>query len=166
MKKILLTLMTAAFALPASAMFCPTGYNQINMGDTISQVQAACGLPATTNTVDDTANKPQEWTYYVKSQPSDQATLRMTVAFTQNGVTNMSVNGIGVTNTQICAGNTVQLAMTEDQVKTACGAPAFITQSNLPVNAKDTTQVTELVYTATPQNVTLTFENGILKSRK
>jgi hypothetical protein len=152
--------------IPASAMFCPSGFNQINIGDTIDQVQQACGMSASTTTSDSSEDKPQEWTYYVKEQPTDQTTLRMTVAFTSGAVTNMSVNGIGVSNTQICGGNTVQTGDTQKSVKTACGDPAFIAQSNLPPAAGDVVKITQLTYNTSGQPVVLEFKDGKLSSRK
>jgi hypothetical protein len=165
-KKIFMTALIAFFTTNSYAMFCPNGFNSINIGDSIQAVTAACGAPNSVSTEDSTADKPQEWTYYVKAQPSDQSTLRMTVAFTSGKVTNMSVNGIGLTNTQICGGNTVQVGDDEKSVKTVCGDPAFIAQSNLPSAAKDTTKVTTFVYNTSGNPITLTFDNNKLTSRK
>jgi hypothetical protein len=125
-----------------------------------------CGAPSSQSSADSTADKPQEWTYYVKAQPSDQSTLRMTVAFTSGKVTNMSVNGIGLTNTQICGGNTVQVGDSEKSVKSLCGDPAFIAQSNLPSAAKDTVKVTTLIYNTSAEPISLIFNDGKLKSRQ
>jgi hypothetical protein len=165
-QKIFPGLLLLMFTIPASAMFCPSGFNQINMGDTIAQVQQACGMPASTTTSDSSEDKPQEWTYYVKEQPTDQTTLRMTVAFTTGAVTNMSVNGIGVSNTQICGGNTVQTGDSQKSVKNACGEPAFIAQSNLPSAAGDVVKVSQLTYNTSSQPVVLEFKDGKLSSRK
>lgn len=165
-KKIFVAAILASFTTSSYAMFCPSGFNQINIGDTIAQVTKVCGAPTSQSSEDSTADKPQEWTYYVKSQPSDQSTLRMTVAFTSGKVTNMSVNGIGLTNTQICGGNTVQVGDDQKSVKTVCGDPAFIAQSNLPAAAKDTVKVTTLIYNTSAEPISLIFNNGKLKSRQ
>jgi hypothetical protein len=165
-KKIFLAALIASCTTSTYAMFCPSGFNQINLGDTVAQVTAACGAPTSQSSENSTADKPQEWTYYVKAQPSDQSTLRMTVAFTAGKVTNMSVNGIGLTNTQICGGNTVQIGDDQKSVKTLCGDPAFIAQSNMPSAAKDTVKVTTFIYNTTAAPISLIFNDGKLKSRQ
>jgi hypothetical protein len=162
--KILTGMLLMAIAIPSYAMFCPSNYNQINIGDSIASVEQACGKPATQSVAESSEDQPQEWTYYVKSQPSDTATLRMTVAFTSGVVTNMSVNGIGISSTQIC-GATTQVGDREATVKTVCGTPAFINQSNLPSATKDKVKVTTFNYNSTPP-VTLIFNDGSLKSRQ
>jgi hypothetical protein len=164
-KKILGVIILTLSSVPAYAMFCPGNYNQINMGDSIAQVTSACGAPSSQSSADSSEEQPQEWTYYVKSQPTDQSTLRMTVAFVKGVVTNMSVNGIGLTNTQICNGNTTQVGDTEKSVKQTCGAPAFINQSNTPASKEDITKVTKYIYNSPTGNVELTFENGKLTGR-
>ena len=48
------------------AFFCPSTFNQIDYGMTISQVTSACGAPASqVKSTKQQDNMPQEWTYYV-----------------------------------------------------------------------------------------------------
>ncbi len=162
---MMLTLSTSTFA-----MLCPTNFQSISVGDSIDMVTTACGKPLSQTTHVSTTSLPQEWNYYVKSTPTDQATLKMTVAFDQGVVTNMSVNGIGVSNTAIC-GNTVQVGDTVKTVQSACGKPAFIMQGNAPQSVTGdenpaSTKVTELTYNTGASIVTLTFENGRLVDKK
>lgn len=155
----------ALFSSTAFAMFCPTNYNEINIGDSLEQVLAQCGKPTNTKSRDDTAQMPHEWTYYTQQSPSDPTSLRLTVAFDKGVVTNMTVNNVGIASTQICKGNLISVGETEDQIKQACGDPGFVKEGNNPSGKVDITKVTELTYQGTP-NVVLTFEDGKLKSRK
>jgi hypothetical protein len=67
-------------------------------------------------------------------------------------------------NTSIC-GNNIQLGNTSETVQAACGKPSFINQGQPPQNAPSSTEITEFTYNGSP-TVTLTFENGVLKTRK
>ena len=165
-KKIVAVVCMAAFTTSAFAMFCPNSFNTINIGDTIAQVTAQCGKPTFQKASTSSENQPQEWVYFVKMQPTDQATVKMTIGFDDKGlVTNMSVNGIGLTNSQICGGNTASVGATQSAIKAACGSPAYINQSNTPEAEAAVTKVMTLIYTGSP-DVTLIFEDGVLKSRK
>jgi hypothetical protein len=173
MSLIILGLSTNSFAL-----LCPGNFNQINVGDTIDAVKAACGKPVGEKSTDSTAQGPQEWNYYVSVNPAftqnvsqnTTASLKTTVAFDKGKVTNMSVNGVGVSNTAVCGG-TIQVGDTEDTVKAACGKPAFINRgtgsqegTEDPNAAK--TKTTELTYMSAGNTITFVFENGLFTERK
>jgi hypothetical protein len=149
----------------AFAMFCPNNFNAINIGDTIDQVQKQCGKASSQKASTSRDDQPQEWIYFVKEQPTDQATVKMSIAFDKGVITNMSVNGIGLSTTQICAGNLVAIGSTQEAVKTACNSPAYISESNTPEAEADVNKIIVLTYKGTP-DVDLEFENGKLKSRK
>jgi len=147
------------------ALFCPGNFNTINVGDTIDQVTANCGQPAAQHTHTESPNLPQEWTYYVKMSPTDQATIKMTVAFNQGLVTNMNVNGIGLSNTSVC-GATVQIGDTTKTVESVCGKAAFIQQGNAPQSQPGAeTKITEMTYTTQTGDTTLVFKNGLLQEQ-
>lgn len=136
---------------------------QINYGDTIKDVIKTCGKPDSQTSSESSAAKSQEWVYYIKTNPSDQATLRTTIAFDKDKVTNISANGYGVSYTQICGGNTVQVGDSQDSVTKACGKPGFINKDSNDKTEPTTT--TELIYN-NPSKTVLIFENGHLKDRK
>lgn len=163
MKKILLLTLGLVYS-NAFAMFCPDNFNQINYGDPIDQVLLQCGKPVSQKSYKSTSNEPQEWNYYVRMVPNMQGSLRMTVAFNQGKVINISVNGAGVTNTAIC-GNAITLGQTLKQVEAICGKPVFINQGSTQQGTQNPAQaddMTELTYAS----ATLVFEKGKLTERK
>ncbi len=164
LKKILISALLMALATPSFAIFCPGGFNQINIGDTLEQVKQQCGAPTTQKESESKDKLPQEWNYYLQMSPTDQATLKTTIAFNHGKVTNMSVNGIGVSSTAICNGNNVSVGDTDESVTRACGKPAFIQQGN--INVPPPTKVMEFNYTSDAGTSTLIFENGVLTGTK
>lgn len=163
-KKVFITSILIALPSASFALFCPNGFNQINMGDTIEQVKQSCGAPTAQKEYESREKLPQEWNYYVQVSPTDQATLKTTIAFNNGKITNMSVNGIGVSSTAICNGNNVSVGDTDESVRRACGKPAFITQGN--VNIPPATKVMEFTYSSDGGAKTLVFENGVLTETK
>lgn len=83
---LLFILTTDSFAL-----FCPTNFSQVNIGDTIAQVIETCGEPISQNTYKKTSILSEEWHYYVKTQFNDKATTKMTVVFKDNRVINIHI---------------------------------------------------------------------------
>lgn len=167
-----ITLLLSLAPTMSFAFFCPTNFNQIDFGNTTDQVIAQCGEPAKQETKDQTAEGPQEWSYFIPQTVPDNAmssqsgTLKATFSFDGNGkVVNMTVNGIGVGASDICGSN-IQLGQTRDQIKAACGEPGYINASVNPAttNKPPVTKVTTFTYTSNPP-VKLIFENGILKSK-
>ncbi len=106
----LLTLITL-LATPTLSFgfFCPTNFNQINVGDSPDQVIQQCGKPD--NRVDSKKandNVPQQWSYYIPQTVStntahyEKDTLKTSLTFDQNDKEiNISVNGIGVGSTTV-----------------------------------------------------------------
>lgn len=147
-------------------MFCPKGFNFINIGDSLETVIKACGKPDMKKTYKKQPFQAQEWVYYIASYPGMPGTLKTTVAFDDSGkVINLSVNGAGLSETQICNNQTIQFGNTTAQVEAACGKPAYITQTSAANGAPKPIEVTELQYNASP-TVTLIFENGKMTERK
>lgn len=173
-----LTALTFTLSSSAFAILCPSNFNEISVGDSLESVKTACGAPASEKTVDSAPNTPQEWNYYVAPSgsltqgvsASSQATLKTTVAFADGKVTNMSVNGVGVSNTAIC-GSPIQVGDTEDTVKAACGKPQFINRGTgsqagtADADAK-ASKTTELTYSSGGGTTTLVFVNGVFTERK
>lgn len=165
MKKSFITFSLLIFSAQTFAFFCPKGFNQIEIGYTIDQVIQQCGNPDSKNTEKTSVFQPQEWNYYVKPDPSQPGTLRMSVGFTgDQKVVNITVQGTSVVSTTIC-GNNIQLGDSADSVKAACNKPAFINQSQQPPGGVSGPELTIFTYNGPPA-MTLTFEGGKLKSRK
>jgi hypothetical protein len=168
MKKIFAFFITMFFSATSFAMFCPSGFNEMNIGDSIEQVVKSCGTPDNQKTTKTVPGQPQEWNYYVKADPTQPGTFKMSIAFNSDQkVINISVNGTSVVTTPICGGASVQYGSTTDEVKSACGKPAFVNESQQQTgpSAPTPTEMTELLYNTTPP-VTLLFVNGKLKERR
>lgn len=169
MRNVYLSMLMLAYSATSFAMFCPTNLNLINLGDTSQQVEAQCGKPNSIKTHDQEPNVPQEWNYYLSVSPGNPGgTLKVTFSFANNKIINMSANGIGVGATAICNGVNLQLnSSTMQDVKSACGEPAFISQPNpaLNKNPAPKIKIEEWAYTATSTPATLVFTNGKLTGR-
>lgn len=161
-KKIIIPALTLVLAAPTYAMMCPSNFNMINDGDSLTQVKQQCGPPSSEKEIDTSDDAPQEWNYYVVLNPSNPATIKTTVAFVGGKVTNMSVNGTSIGNSSICAGKTVKIGDSQDMVKNACGNPEFINKGT-GSDAATTKKMTEITYSTSATTVTLTFINGRLK---
>lgn len=157
------------------AWVCPNNFSQIAVGDTIEQVVAACGKPASEKKSESGYRGPQEWQYFVtvtqplsgSGVPPDAApSVKMSVAFVKQKAINITVQGTSLASTSLC-GPTISVGDSEDSVKTNCGAPTFIQKQDKGNVSDDDKpiEITEYKYNATAPN-TLIFENGILKSRK
>ena len=152
------------FSNQAYAMFCPTNFNTITIGDTIAVVEQQCGKPASKKTRETTSGGAEEWNYYVQPDPTaPTSTLKMSIALLDNKIFNITVNGTSLVSTQIC-GPTINVGDSDQTLKSACGNPAFINRGEKPVS-QTTTEVTEFTYNGTP-SVMLIFENGKLTARK
>jgi hypothetical protein len=157
------------------AFFCPTNFNQIDIGFTLDQVALQCGAPDKEETKDPEVSVPQQWDYFIPQSTvvgnafmQQQGTYKTSFTFDASGkVMNISVNGVGMANTAIC-GPTLGLGATDQQVKTACGAPGFISkQEAVPLTdmEKAANKMTTYIYTTgTPNNkpVLLIFQGDKL----
>src|SRR3990167_10586638 len=176
MLKYIASFIFLAFSISAHAMFCPTNFNQITIGDTIEHVQQQCGKPdiekKSTSEVD---TGPQEWNYYVSpgfvgyNPPpvagQQQGSVQMTLALNNNKILNITVNGMSLASTTLC-GNSVSVGDSAERVKSACGDPVFVNKSsNQPKGKPTTIETTTLKNNSTPP-VTLIFENDKLKGKE
>ncbi len=148
----------------AAAMFCPTNFNQINLGDPLDVVIKQCGAPAEQKKIPpDESNLPQQWSYYVTTGSNAQASLKMDVALNNDKVVNITANGMSLAATTICGAN-IKVGDSSQTVQKACGKPIYVTKSQ----AAPTTPPVELIqlqYNSSPPAIFI-FENGKLKERK
>jgi hypothetical protein len=153
------------------AFFCPTNFNQINIGDSTDTVVKACGKPDKEETKDAETDGPQEWSYFIpqtvalSANQQGQGTLKTTIAFDKDGkAINISVNGLGVGASSICGPTSIKLGDTRDSIKAACGQPSSINKQNSP-DAISTVvppkKITTYTYNSNPPQK-LTFEDGKL----
>ena len=166
MKKTLAILSLSLVSVSTFAMFCPKGLNQMNFGDTIEQVTQQCGAPDSQNTKKEAPFQPQEWVFYVKPDPKQTGSVKMTVAFDSKKIaTNITVNAQSLQKTPLC-GTAIQAGQTTDMIKQACGSPAMINQSQLGAGPAAAAEVvtTTFKYSSAPPT-TLTFVDGKLSSR-
>lgn len=162
-----ITLVLVIISNPAFAMFCPNGFNQMNIGDTIDQVVQQCGNPDFKKTTKKEPSQPQEWNYYVKLNPKQTTSVKMSVAFdAKESVVNITTNSQSLIDTTFCGGR-IAIGDSMETVKAACGTPAFINE-NKPSSSQtpnpNAIEITQFKYNTTPP-VVLIFENGKLKER-
>lgn len=171
MKKTLSLLTLLSLSTSASAMFCPNNFNQINIGDSIEQVQQQCGKPDLEQKVKGEDNGPQEWNFYVHPQMKKytemrtnsgaEASVKMAVALNEGKVVNITINGMSLAATTIC-GPSVTVGDTAKSVKNACGDPVFVNKSS---ETQKPPEIIQYKYNSTPAT-TLIFEGGKLKERQ
>lgn len=168
MKRIFVLALSTMVMANANALLCPTNFNHIEAGDTITTIETKCGKPDKQDTKPIPPPTPQEWTYYIPQTVStgtsnqQQGTLKTTISFDANGnAINISVNGIGVGASTIC-GSTINLGDNLKNVQAACGKPSVINQQapDDSSNVKKDVQTTFTYNTKPP--ITLTFKNGVL----
>lgn len=179
MKNIIIlpfTLFLLFFSSTIFAFFCPTNFQQINLGDTMVKVLELCGKPETQISKPKEEPVPQEWIYYLPQTVSNsmnntvQGTLKTTVSFDAAGnAINLSVNGIGVGGTDIC-GTNIQLGSNIKEVEKACGKPLMINKASPPdipegLLAPTKNEITEFIYRTNPP-ISLIFENAVLVERR
>ena len=173
----------AMFAAQASfAYYCSTSSGQgfINVGDTMSQVESACGTPTSTSedeVQDNSFSTTEYWSYSnVKvtkavplgvNQPDATVTSSgSTATFAiQNGVvTTISENGKSVTSTDNC-GPSISIGASSDTVLSSCGNPSNTSMQNTP--SKQKKKVTTWTYSTGQYSTPLTLkfdEEGKLTS--
>jgi len=161
-KSVVLFATTSLFFSSAHAYFCPIGFNQISIGDTIAQVEQQCGVAAEKKE-EKTIEGPQEWNYYVRADPNAAPSVKMTIAFDHNKVINITVNAFSLQNTQVCNNVNIQVGDSTDTVQGACGKPIFINAST-DAQQQSSTKV-KLNYKTQEGITTYVFENGVLKQR-
>ncbi|MDR3492881.1 MAG: DUF2845 domain-containing protein [Gammaproteobacteria bacterium] len=172
MDKIHLALITLLLSTSSYALMCPNNFKQIDIGDTIEQVEAQCGKPTSQSTHEPEIAVPQQWTYNIEMKPNPinqtQTTLPIIITLDEKGiVTNITVNGSAVSKTTYCDPNgkiAINKKNTDKQIIAACGKPVFITKGEVPDDQKTKiTKVTESVYSTGASVATLVFENGQLQ---
>ena len=166
-------LFSASLCLSSSsfAMFCPTNFNSIKIGDPVELVELQCGKPdqkTKTKVMPDPNDLPQEWIYLVKTNPDSPNSMRISIIFQNKKSTSIAVNGAGIGVTSLCNNATIQIGDTMDIIKKACGSPALVNQANSPGQTSQAKEkeIIELKYTSTPTPMTLIFEDGSLKEKK
>jgi hypothetical protein len=175
MKKTFITLVTTSLYTASSyAFFCPTNFNQINIGDSIQTVEQQCGAPAKTEKADAPDNQPQEWNYYlqqpmnVNTMPqAEQAmgSIKTSFAFDGEGkLINITVNGVGVAGTTAC-GSKISLGDSRKSVESSCGKPSIISKQSSTGTPNVVEKQIENTYSSSPP-VTLIFRDGKLAEIK
>lgn len=178
--RLLIGLAMTLISSGSHAFFCPKNFNNINFGDSLTDVQAACG-PADKIVLKDAPDtSPQEWNYYLR-QPStvttgnqSPGTLKTSFAFDASGnLVNISIGGISTSATSNCRSK-VSLGDSRESVEEACGKSTMInkqtsydagtTASSGKENDESNKQA-ELTYHSTPP-VTLIFVRGKLTDKK
>ncbi len=166
--KITVFVLSSLFVCTAWAdMFCPNNFNSVNIGDSLDAVITACGKPDNKTSNNKKAEQPQEWGYYIAQDPTKPGTMKLTIAFDATGnAINISVNGSGMPQTQLCPNGQIQLGDSQDAVQAACGKPTFVNQTLEAQKAEvPETEIVEITYNGAPP-ITFVFENGKLTQRK
>lgn len=173
------------------AMFCPSNFSSIDIGNTLEQVTQICGQPSSKKTNQKSNILSAEWVYYVKTSDNSQATAKMTIVFQDNKVVNITqtdnnalspecaaIAQTGINELNLACQSTqvtrnvasssscnslIKIGDTSEMIQSACGKP--VTVQNQQQDTQNATEITELTYDGPPP-VTLVFENGILKDRR
>lgn len=189
--RFIILFISILFSPISLAMFCPSNFSSIDIGNTLEQVIQTCGEPTSKATNQKSNIASAEWVYYVKTADNSQGTSKMTIVFQDNKVVNITQTdngslspecatanqmGINVLNvacqsTQVTrnvasssfCNSLIKIGDTSEMIQSACGKPVFV--QNQQQDTQNATEVTELNY-AGPPAVTLIFENGILKDRR
>jgi len=178
----------------AFALFCPNNFSSIDYGNTIQQVEQTCGQPSSVNTYQKTQATNQTWDYYIQAPGFNQNMAKMSLLFRDDELMNIHLHYNAATRAQICpllstknkvpaitsfcftsnndenvsstniCGGFIQVGNNAQAIKYVCGEPAAI--KDVPGTQVQSTDITELHYSGGAQNVTLIFENGVLKDRQ
>ena len=160
----------------ALAFFCPNNFNQVQIGDSIESVEAACGKPAKISKKDPPDNTPQEWSYFVpqsglsNNANPNRATIKTIISFDGTGkAANITMNNISTGSARLC-GTNIKVGMSRQDVESACGKPGFVNKQAQPKaqteeKENDANKIIEYLYTSTPP-VTLIFEKGKLTGKR
>lgn len=156
------------FPLTTFAISCPNNGNILNDGDSISYVLQQCGKPKSRNDYNKIIQSTLQWDYY-KSTPGSVNNIKISIYFSENRVSNISVTSNNVichdnicnspiqnfSSTGLC-GNQISVGNTPENIRSACGQPDNEINST-PIIIP----MAELRYDGAGQN-TLVFKDGKL----
>lgn len=141
MKQILLVFTLLICSFNTYALFCPTNYTTIKIGDTLEHVLEVCGPPATQNSFRNPTNAAQEWVYYLQDKLPAQSNAKMNVLFKNDKVTNIEVFGASAPasagSDEKCLALLQSKGSTPELIKSACqdNSPAPEQQRNVESTA-------------------------------
>jgi hypothetical protein len=176
------------FATNTFAFFCPTNFSQINIGDPMKTVIELCGRPDYQHTYIKSIYVSQELIYYVKTNPLNASTAKLSVVLNNDQIVNITITDNTKTcqpfdnsqpennNNAVCkttqesrsvgsttaCGSVIRIGDRVEAIQAACGQPAFINHSQQQADSQNT--FTEFKYNG-PPSISLIFENGLLKER-
>lgn len=158
-----------AHASGYNSYYCEKGFRNIQTGDSVDAVRAACGDPTSTNTREEQTSKQEEtvrWVYALGVFNNKNVFVSLSnivITFHDQRVIELNSAGASVTRGN-CAivGGVVNIGDTVDQVLQTCGQPNFINNMQQAVAAKKT--VTEWIYNNGPYKpqIILDFESDKL----
>lgn len=119
MKFLILCLSLLALPIAAYAIFCPSNFNNIDIGDSIEQVLKQCGPPASQNTYTLAQPVAEQWDYYIRTNPFNRTTSKMSVVFKDNQVINITLNITATTNNLLCQ-EALDKKLSQTAIETAC----------------------------------------------
>lgn len=174
---ILLPLLFLSHSLyAATSYFCTSKSNYIHLGDTLDQVFAKCGAPASSQTEQTSNTIPTQVTQWVFSFQNNSyirtgqtvmqaAALIINLSNTSNKVISILVNGQNVQSTYFCSA-TQPISIGDDnlRVRQVCNMP---TQIQTVIQNIPQTSLTRTTWTYNQEfskPVTLVFDNNVLKS--
>ncbi len=175
--KLKATLLTASLlliahnTLAATNHYCAAGNRYINLGDTMQQVETACGKP--TNVTKQAAAGPSViWTYGLANRGSPRHSFssspftnlpgnhgnQVSIRISNNKVTEITANGRSRSRLSTCRGRTIQIGSTAKAVQQSCGRPTYT--NVVPGSLTNTaTQVPTSIWTyQDPYGTTVTLE--------
>ncbi len=176
-----LTLLLISAGAFAEFCPCPSSFNLIHIGDSLSRVTQVCCKPSAPPKIYKAEIPvPEKWTYNITPPANPggatQGSVELLVTFdSTKKVTNITVNAQSLTTTNcgktpavsfdVSQPNAIKIGDTQETVKATCGDPLFKQKGEPQGDSQSTPIMTELNY-AGPPPVMLIFENGILKEIK
>jgi len=165
-------LLVCFFSINAWAInsyYCLNTGKVATVGQTIAQVMAECGQPASTTTREEHIDTPVTYTQWIYGIPIDKVglipTLRIT--FDENSVvTKIEKNGM-VLNSLLCnISGMIQLADAPLTIRLACGAPYLINTMTTVKSSVKTINVWTYNYGPYQQQMIFEFEGNTLRQIK
>lgn len=166
-------------ALAADQLYCPKSSQYIKLGMSTSAVQSACGTPVSQKKKKSLATKKvkvTQWFFRLGLMEGGRGndtfttggnnTGTLVVTFEDNKVKGTSFNGTAAPSSSLCSDGSIQTGATPSQVSSSCGQPTYTNETYRLAQVRKVveSEIWVIKPSTYADDVTLTFENGVLKS--
>lgn len=178
----LFLLLSILFSTTTYAIFCPTNFTNIELGDSLQSVISQCGKPSAFNEYKSNGITALQWSFLIRPFDSNKGLKKLKVVFVANQVKNITIedevdcqlgdpacqtsqNLENVYSTQAC-GFPIKVGDTQQVVQVACGKPIMQQQVQLDDPSNTSTLKMAAALYEGPPRVLLIFENNVLRERR